>query len=79
MLIWVFVVNCIAPGAVANKYGDTIMPHAFGAERANGRYEPESKGWEASEIAGVALFLATDEASFVNATTIVVDGGWTAY
>lgn len=34
---------------------------------------------EANEIAQVALFLASDESSFVNATTITVDGGWTAY
>jgi NAD(P)-dependent dehydrogenase (short-subunit alcohol dehydrogenase family) len=27
----------------------------------------------------VALFLASDEASFVNASVITADGGWTAY
>ena len=30
---------------------------------------------EASEIAAGALFLASDESSFVNATTFLVDGG----
>ena len=34
---------------------------------------------EPEEIAGVALFLATEEAAFVNATTIIADAGWTAY
>ena len=31
------------------------------------------------EVANIALFLASDESTFVNATTITVDGGWTAY
>ena len=31
------------------------------------------------EIANTALFLASDEASFINGTTVTVDGGWTAY
>ncbi|MFL6517955.1 MAG: SDR family oxidoreductase, partial [Bacillus sp. (in: firmicutes)] len=31
------------------------------------------------EIANIALFLASDESSFVNGTVITVDSGWTAY
>ena len=31
------------------------------------------------EIANTALFLAGDESSFINGTTVTVDGGWTAY
>jgi NAD(P)-dependent dehydrogenase (short-subunit alcohol dehydrogenase family) len=31
------------------------------------------------EIAAIALFLASDDSSFVNRTVITGDGGWTAY
>ncbi|HEU5327063.1 MAG TPA: SDR family oxidoreductase [Thermomicrobiales bacterium] len=34
---------------------------------------------EPAELANVAVFLASDEASFVNGTVITADGGWLAY
>ncbi|MBE6893239.1 MAG: SDR family oxidoreductase, partial [Ruminococcaceae bacterium] len=34
---------------------------------------------DAIEVAEVALFLASDEASFVNGAVVSADGGWTAY
>jgi NAD(P)-dependent dehydrogenase (short-subunit alcohol dehydrogenase family) len=31
------------------------------------------------EIAQIALFLASEQSSFINGTVITSDGGWTAY
>ena len=33
----------------------------------------------AEEIANIALFLASEESSFVNGAILVADAGWTAY
>lgn len=72
--------NAIAPGAVATNIGTSIFaPHPFGMERAGVGMNLNPRIGQPDEIAQAALFLASDEASFVNATTLVVDGGWTAY
>jgi NAD(P)-dependent dehydrogenase (short-subunit alcohol dehydrogenase family) len=34
---------------------------------------------EPEDIAKVALFLASDDSSFVNGTVVTADAGWTAY
>jgi glucose 1-dehydrogenase len=69
-------INSIAPGAIATMMNVDIL------EDDNKRKEEENKIpmrriGEPSEIAKVALFLASDSASYITGTTIFVDGGLT--
>jgi NAD(P)-dependent dehydrogenase (short-subunit alcohol dehydrogenase family) len=43
-----------------------------------GRLNPLKRGGTPIEIANAALFLASDEASYINGQAIVVDGGLSA-
>lgn len=72
--------NAIAPGGVKTNINSTITaPNSFGAERAMAGMGINPRVGEPEEIAKVALFLASDDSSFVNGTTITADAGWTAY
>lgn len=74
--------NAIAPGAMNTNIGSSIdMQHL--SPLVNERIMPGmalmSRSSEPMEVANVALFLASDDASFVNGTVVTADGGWTAY
>lgn len=72
--------NAIAPGGVNTNIGKTIdNPNKFGMERATSGAANNIRTGEPAEIAKVALFLASDDASLVNGTIITADAGWTAY
>lgn len=72
--------NAIAPGGVQTNIAATITnPSQFGAERAGAGMALNPRIGQPDEIAQVALFLASDESSFVNGAVLVADAGWTAY
>jgi NAD(P)-dependent dehydrogenase (short-subunit alcohol dehydrogenase family) len=70
-------VNCINPGWIKTAMTDPLqqapqLVQYMDEHSALGRMGlPE-------EVANVALFLASEESSFVTGASIVVDGGWTA-
>lgn len=72
--------NAIAPGGVATNIGvGSSTPNQFGMERATAGVGANPRMGTPDEIAKVALFLASDDSSFVNGAVIVADAGWTAY
>jgi meso-butanediol dehydrogenase/(S,S)-butanediol dehydrogenase/diacetyl reductase len=69
--------NCICPGPVRTPMLERVL--AFpGYEQAIVEAVPMGRIAAPEEIADVALFLASDLASYITGTTIVVDGGLTA-
>lgn len=71
-------VNALCPGPVGTPlliaiYGDD--PAAFARRQV---HWPTGRLGKPREIVNAALFLASDESSFVNGATFVVDGGLTA-
>ncbi|WP_067075669.1 SDR family oxidoreductase [Methanoculleus horonobensis] len=71
--------NIIAPGAVRTEIGAGQEANEGGAAVCMAGMGTNPRVGEAEEIASVALFLVSDEASFVNGATVVADAGWTAY
>lgn len=68
-------VNAVCPG-----YIDTPLlkaaPDDFKAELA--KLHPMGRLGKAEEVASAVLFLASDDAAFVNGASLLVDGGYTA-
>ncbi|MBM9469057.1 SDR family NAD(P)-dependent oxidoreductase [Nakamurella leprariae] len=70
-------VNCICPGGVDTPMiNQALVDDA--ARAAAGAGNPLRRIAQPSEIASVAVFLASDAASYVNGVIIPVDGGATA-
>ena len=72
-------VNCVCPGGV-----DTAMT-AMLQDEATHSFRDQLRGFHVfnrfskpEEIAAAILFLASDDASFVTGSALVVDGGFTA-
>ena len=69
-------VNLLVPGAI-----DTPMQEEVLTKEAKEMFEsliPRGKMGQSEEVATVALFLASDDSSFVNGAELFVDGGMTA-
>jgi NAD(P)-dependent dehydrogenase (short-subunit alcohol dehydrogenase family) len=74
-------VNCICPGDVATPLVMEYFaqqPDPAAAERDVARHYALRRIAQPEEIANVALFLASDESSFITGAHLIVDGGLTS-
>ena len=69
-------VNCIAPGLIKTDFARALWEDAEGLKQRTAT-TPLRRIGEPDEIAGAAVFLASQAGSFVTGQTIVVDGGVT--
>ena len=70
-------VNAICPGLTETGMTQRVFDYAKdkGVEHKLGRLNPLRRAAQPLELAQVALFLASDDASYVNGQAIAVDGG----
>jgi 2-keto-3-deoxy-L-fuconate dehydrogenase len=76
-------VNCVCPGTVDTPFVDGYLEKFHKHEKEKVREElharqPIGRMGRPEEIAGMVLYLASDEASFVTGSVMTIDGGWTA-
>lgn len=73
-------VNAICPGVVETGMTAPMYEtaRARGTQKKIGQLNPLKRGSAADEVARVALFLGTDESSYVNGQSWAVDGGLSA-
>ena len=73
--------NAICPGATKTNIAETMPPErldAAGSQRA-GQFAALAPAYlEPTDIASLALFLASDESQHINGTIIPADAGWAA-
>lgn len=72
-------VNALSPGIVPTQFFvNSNAPEELynDFEQMAGKNAPLGRAGTPDEIANAAVFLASDEASFVTAADFVVDGGW---
>ena len=75
--------NAICPGGVLTPliWANPALPEPLSpalVEEQLKRVQPIARAGQPRDIAHAALWLASDESSFVTGTTVIVDGGWTA-
>ena len=71
-------VNCINPGWIETTMTDPIR-ESESIQQQVVTQTPLGRFGTPEEVAKVALFLASDESSFVTGAPLIVDGGWTAH
>ena len=69
--------NCIAPGNIRTPMNEHLLADPA-YEQAMLDATPSRRIGTVDEIAGAAVFLASEAAAYMFGSSVVVDGGWTA-
>ncbi len=74
------VCNAVAPGKILTGRTDAIDPASidYSRSRTPMARAPLDRLGKPEDVANAALFLASDEASYINGENLMVDGGWMA-
>lgn len=72
-------VNAVAPGVTRTAMVESAIATGAVSERMYVGRTPMRRLAEPAEIADAVVFLSSERASFVTGTTLVVDGGWSAF
>ena len=72
-------VNAIAPGYVRTELVQDLLEKGILPINAIEKRTPQGRMGEVEDVLGLAVFLASDEASYITGSIMTVDGGWTAY
>ena len=72
-------VNSIAPGTIRTDLVQENIDKGNLDPTSIQQRTPLSRFGEPAEVAALAAFLASDEASYITGQTIYVDGGWTSW
>ena len=71
------IVNAIAPGKILTRPADEPdSPEVLAYSHAR---TPFARLGRPADVAAAAVFLASDECTYVSGTNLMVDGGWMAY
>jgi NAD(P)-dependent dehydrogenase (short-subunit alcohol dehydrogenase family) len=72
-------VNCLAPGYVHSDLVQRLSAEGILDTGKLARRTPMGRLGTADEMGSVAVFLASDESSYVTGEILTADGGWAAY
>lgn len=71
--------NAICPGWIITERGEAMLAQNPDAYDRNIQFYPVRRGGRPIDIAYGALYLASDESTFVTGTALVIDGGLTCW
>ena len=69
-------INAVAPGKILTGNPEGMRPELLEYSHAR---TPFHRLGQPDDVAGAALFLASDDARYVSGINLLVDGGWMAY